>query len=114
MKKLTDRLKTLRGARSQSEFAKSLGISQVVYGRYELGTREPSIDLLIHFGKTLDVSVDWLLGLTDNQNGLGGKGVAPVKVGLKNNIRQIHNLAEKMTTKTSELLALTEELEGTL
>ena len=114
MKKLTDRLKTLRGASSQAEFAKTLGLSQVVYGRYELGKREPSIDLLIHIGKTLDVSIDWLLGLIENQNGLKGGGSIPLKVGVKSKIRELKSYANQASEKSDELLSVIEKMEGML
>lgn len=34
--------------------------------RYEDGTREPSVEMIIKFCKLYDVSADYLLGLTDS------------------------------------------------
>ena len=65
MKKLCDRLKELRNGESQASFAKKIGLSQVSYGRYELGTREPDLDTLIQIGLKTGKSIDWLLGLDD-------------------------------------------------
>ena len=39
---------------TQEEVAKRLGISQVAYGRYELGTREPNFALLLKISEVLD------------------------------------------------------------
>ena len=47
---------------SQSDAASALGISSVVYSRYETGARQPSIDMLIHMADVFDVSIDYLLG----------------------------------------------------
>ena len=59
------RLKELRGDQSQLVFAKKLGLSQVTYGRYELGQREPDLDTLVRIGLVMGVSTDWLLGIDD-------------------------------------------------
>ena len=37
-----------------------------VYSRYENGKREPSIDILLKLSKLYSVSVDYLIGNTDN------------------------------------------------
>lgn len=39
---------------SQEEVAKRLGISQVAYGRYELGKREPNFTLILEIAKALE------------------------------------------------------------
>lgn len=39
---------------TQEEVAKKLGISQVAYGRYELGLREPNFALLLRISEVLD------------------------------------------------------------
>ena len=62
-----ERLKELRGSKSQVSTARELGLSQVVYGRYELNQREPNLDTLRRIGLTFGVSVDWLLGLPDRR-----------------------------------------------
>ena len=38
---------------TQAEVAKKLGISQVSYGRYELGLREPSLQMIIDISSLL-------------------------------------------------------------
>lgn len=39
---------------TQEEVAKRLGISQVAYGRYELGLREPNFSLILKISEVLD------------------------------------------------------------
>lgn len=39
---------------SQAEVAKRLNISQVAYGRYELGTRDAGIRLILEIASALD------------------------------------------------------------
>lgn len=52
----------LRRNLTQSEVASALGVSSVVYSRYETGTRQPSIDILIQMADIFGVTVDFLLG----------------------------------------------------
>lgn len=63
-----ERLKTSRTKKglTQKEFASMIGISERSYQNYELGTREPNFEKLIAIAKYLDVSTDYLLGLTEN------------------------------------------------
>lgn len=65
---LTDRLLELRrnSGRTQLEAASHLGITRSAYGMYELGSREPDNDMLLKIATMYNVSVDYLLGRTDN------------------------------------------------
>lgn len=51
---------------SQRELSKILNCSQQVYSNYELGQRDIPTAILIKLSKYYDVSVDFILGLTDN------------------------------------------------
>jgi transcriptional regulator with XRE-family HTH domain len=42
-----------------------LGVKQQSYARYEYGTGEPSLDIVIKMTEIFDVSADYLLGLSD-------------------------------------------------
>lgn len=57
----------LRGI-TQSELAKKLGVSQTNIYNYEVGRTEPNIDTLIRLSHILEVSVDYLVG---NSNEFG-------------------------------------------
>lgn len=51
---------------TQKQMAQALNCSQQVYSNYELGQRDIPTDILIRLSQFYDVSVDYLLGLTDN------------------------------------------------
>ena len=62
------RLKELREERrlSQDFLGMELGMNQNTISRYETGAREPSIRELIIIADYFNVSIDYLLGRTDN------------------------------------------------
>ena len=51
---------------TQKEMAKKLNCSQRVYSNYELGQRDIPTDILIKLSGIYDVSVDYILDITDN------------------------------------------------
>lgn len=59
-----DTLKSLREKTklSQRAFAEKYDINQSTLASYELGKREPNIDMLIRFSRIYGVSVDYLVG----------------------------------------------------
>lgn len=61
------RLKDLREDRDikQSQIAEILNVRQNTYSQYENGQRQIPIDLLIILAKYYNVSVDYILELTD-------------------------------------------------
>ncbi|MBM6826894.1 helix-turn-helix domain-containing protein [Mordavella massiliensis] len=60
------RLEDLRidNDKTQAEVAQYLGCQREVYRRYEKGTRQIPIDMLIQLSKLYNVSIDYLVGLT--------------------------------------------------
>ena len=55
----------LRKGLTQADVAAALGVSSVVYSRYETGKRQPSIDMLIQMADIFGVTVDFLRGRQD-------------------------------------------------
>lgn len=53
--------------RTQAEVAAYLGMKQPQYYRYERGFRDVPTDVLIALARLYGTSVDYLLGLTDEQ-----------------------------------------------
>ena len=51
---------------NMKEAAAALGIPYTTYINYDKGNYEPSMDQLIKFAKYFDVSVDYLIGKTDD------------------------------------------------
>lgn len=62
------RIRDLREDRDlkQRQLAEHLNCSQQVYSNYELGQRDIPTDVLIKLSAFYNVSVDYLLGLTNN------------------------------------------------
>lgn len=65
-----DRIKFLRKEKDvmQKDVAIVLGISSSAYGFYEQGKRKPTHDILSKLSDYFNVSIDYLLGRTDERN----------------------------------------------
>ncbi|WP_337400141.1 helix-turn-helix transcriptional regulator [Congzhengia sp.] len=53
---------------SQTEVAAAAGLSLRTYQRYEYGQRQPTADVLVALANFYDVSIDYLVGRTNNPN----------------------------------------------
>ena len=64
-----ERLKTLRKQvkLTQAQIAEKLDISQQAYASWERGIKKPTQENLVKLSKILNVSVDYLLGNTENK-----------------------------------------------
>lgn len=63
------RLKQLRVERGlqQEDMAEILNLHRATISRYENNQREPDINTLINISKHFNVSIDWLLGISDHK-----------------------------------------------
>lgn len=52
---------------TQAEIANYLGCQREVYRRYEKGTRQIPVDFLIALAKLYHVSIDYIVGITDEK-----------------------------------------------
>lgn len=85
--KVGERIRAVRGKRTQTEFAKALGVKKQNYiSRYERG-RIPSPDLLVRIAEMGRVSIDWLL--TGKKGGGKVAAVAPQQGRGARSVRQI-------------------------
>lgn len=68
MSKFAERLKSLREARNlnQEAFAKIFNVATNTIGMYERGYREPNLEKLNQFATFFNVSLDYLVGRTDD------------------------------------------------
>lgn len=68
MATLGERLQQLQTERGilKKDIAKEVGLSIMGYYRYERGERQPTADVLITLADFFDVSIDYLVGRTDN------------------------------------------------
>ena len=66
---LSQRLKQCRKEKgfTQGQVAIYCDITEKTYQNYELNTREPKLDILIRIANLFDVSIDYLVGRTDNK-----------------------------------------------
>lgn len=66
---LFQRLEDLRidNDKTQLEIADYLGCQREVYRRYEKGTRQIPIDFLMKLAFFYDVSIDYIVGITDKK-----------------------------------------------
>lgn len=67
---LSLRLKELRDGLglNQSEFSESIQLKQPTYNAYEKGANKPQVDTLIKIATKYNVSIDWLCGLSDDED----------------------------------------------
>lgn len=67
---INERLKHLRIQKNvtQKEIAENINVTPVSLQRFEYGTVRPSIDKLVALADFFDVSLDYLVGRTDNPN----------------------------------------------
>lgn len=65
--KFAERLKELRteSEMSQTQLATILGVNQRTISNWEKEIRKPDFDMLMKIATTLDVSIDYLLGLCE-------------------------------------------------
>ena len=64
-----DRLRQarLQANLTQMDMAHAIGANNyTTYGQYENGHRMPGFEMIIKFANTLNVSIDWLAGLSDD------------------------------------------------
>ena len=68
MSNLSDRLRELRKSKgiTQKALAHAIGMSTSGIQNYELKTRIPNVEVLIKLADYFDVSVDYLIGRSDN------------------------------------------------
>ena len=64
----SEKLKTLRTQKQvrQKDIAAAMGVSLRAYQYYETNTKEPTMSNLIALADYFDVSIDYLVGRTDN------------------------------------------------
>ena len=65
-----ERLRNNRALRrvTQSQVADAIGISTRGYQEYELSKKEPTMGKLVALADYFDVSIDYLVGRSDNPN----------------------------------------------
>lgn len=107
MKKLTNFPQKLREERkkrgyTQEEMAKLLAIGQSAYAKWENGRTEPTLDNIIKLANILDVTVDYLLGRSDN--------FSNTIVLSKNNMKSFSKRLKELRLEKNQTQQLADEL----
>jgi transcriptional regulator with XRE-family HTH domain len=68
MKEFRENLREIRKARKLTQVAAATGIGTDTrsYQRYESGSQQPTLPVLISMAQFLDTSIDYLAGLSDD------------------------------------------------
>lgn len=69
MKKVSDRIKELRGNLTQTQAAAKLGLTQQAWAKYESGASDPNSKTIKQLCLVFGTTSDWLLGLSDESAG---------------------------------------------
>lgn len=104
---LGSRLRELRGAMSQCDFANKIGVKQTSYSSWERGIKDPAAQTVALIASTFGVSSDWLLGLSDNREGASNSSVAP-------NLARLKDAATIVLTRSEDLERAVKELKAML
>ena len=104
---LGSRLRELRGAKSQCDFANKIGVRQTSYSSWERGIKDPAAQTVALIASTFGVSSDWLLGLSDNREGAPNSSVAP-------NLARLKDAATIVLTRSEDLERAVKELKAML
>ena len=104
---LAKTLGTLRRERnlSQREAAAKLGVSQALLSHYENDAREPKFDFVIRACDYYGVSADFLLGRSDERNGVSVRvfenlrDVVDELIGLKTSEANLFSKLENLTNE---------------
>ena len=101
MKKFGERLESLRGAKTQKEFAALYEIPLNTYTNWVRGIREPSASALVKLCTQLGVSADWLLGLSDDRGGSVAPTPQKIIAAQPDVLREIRELKKRVNALES-------------
>ena len=100
------RLRELRKSKDLSQYyiAQELGIPRTTYANWEQGKADPNLEMLARLAEVLNVSTDYLLGLTDDPAPRSGK--------LPDYIQKKLEECEKLSKKLEEFRKLARKILG--
>ncbi|MFC4761836.1 helix-turn-helix domain-containing protein [Dyella koreensis] len=98
------RLRLIREQRgfTQAQLATEAGLPATTISHFEAGSRKPSFDNLRRLSKTLNVSSDYLMGITDTQEATGAASRIARHLGnaSKEDIAFLEQMAQAMANKS--------------
>jgi transcriptional regulator with XRE-family HTH domain len=103
METFKERIKYLRGEKTQSEFAAIIGATKQKISNYEAGIIKPSFEILEQIAEKLNVNINWLLT---------GKGNIKVVVSSEDDscerIKELEEERRLLLDKFSQITLLTQ------
>lgn len=108
-----DRVRQLRTALgiNQTELAEKLGINQFQVSRYERGSSNPSVDVLVVMAQILNTTSDYLLGLSSEVKPDGAHEIlsrlSPAEMEM---VKLMRRYDADVQMRLVELVRLTEEI----
>ena len=104
MKKIIgDRLKEIRGKKSQADFAVLLGISRKSLIRYEANERKPDIDLILKLNLLFNIQPLWLL--TSVAEPTAGKPLKGDELALLTSYRSLDESGQRAVLAVAEKMS---------
>lgn len=96
---LSERIKALRNEKgiSQTVLANQIGLTQQAVAKWEKGVSEPDSEMLQKLASFFDVSVDYLLGRTDER-------ISNNKYDLPDDVQVLMRSVTKLTDKQKEIV----------
>lgn len=101
------RLKELREKKrlNQEGLALKLNVSQSTISAYEVGERTPDLETLIAIANLFDVSIDYLVGLSEIRSSITNDTLLPDEIEYLSKYRKANNLSrEKIKSYMDGLL----------
>ena len=110
------RLKAIRKARNLKtlDVAEAVGATRASICMYEEGKRAPNFDILVSISKYLEVTTDWLLGISEVE-GTSAKdfgGYAMVEHSAELALKEIRQIAKAVERSEGAMLAWSELIDG--
>lgn len=96
-REIAQRIKELRGDKSQKVFADEIGVSFRAYCYYESGERNPPVSVVTRISKLCGVSVDWIL--TGQETGADRTAESTVGYGLDDATQKVVAMMKEMDKK---------------
>ena len=89
-----ERLKKLRGKRTQADIAEQIGISRARYSHYENNRNNPDLEILKKLANFYNVSVEYIIGMPEEKydpSALTQKEINDIEKDLDNMINNLSN-----------------------
>lgn len=101
---LKKRLREAFGDDSQDAVGKKLGMTQGNVSKILSGSQQPALETVYHVAEIYDVSVDWLLGISDRKKAIKNVPVTTYGLAVEVLLDMLHNGVIEIEDKTDDLV----------